>query len=75
MQLKEYLDMIKKENGTSFSWFCKKCGIARPTLRRILKGYHFGTTTAFKIIDATEGKVSYDELSQIAKRNENTHKN
>lgn len=58
MKLKDYLD----EYGIKKLQFAKKCGFTYRTLFQYLNGNDIRLSTAHKIVIATEGKVSLEDL-------------
>lgn len=58
MNLKKYLE----ENGIKIGSFAKRIGVSRQTLDRILNGHEVVLSTALKIEDITEGKVTCRDL-------------
>ncbi len=69
MELREYLKKIKKEHGSSSNWFCERAGLASYTLRRILFGEPFTIETMCKIVEASNGEVTYEDLANLYLRN------
>lgn len=58
MKLTDYLD-ARGETGLAFA---RRAGLAQATISRILSGSSPTLTTARMIVEATEGKVRYEDL-------------
>ncbi|UCH12683.1 MAG: helix-turn-helix transcriptional regulator [Candidatus Omnitrophota bacterium] len=58
MRLKEYL----KEKGLKPSSWAEENGLARSVISRYLHGYNISPSNAMKIVVATEGKVSLEDI-------------
>jgi hypothetical protein len=69
MELREYLEKIHKEHGSTRSHICKKFGLTEVTMRKVLRGYGLSLGTMKKIVDATDGAVDYMDLINVYLRN------
>lgn len=69
MELREYLAHVKSEQGICAKFVCKKMNITEPTLRKVLRGYPINIETLRKIVEGTNGNVSYMELINLYLRN------
>lgn len=58
MKIKEYLKSI----GKTQQQFAKEIGVSNVTITRAVKGYCFGSKTAKKIVDASGGLVTYNDI-------------
>lgn len=58
MKFKDYL----KHNCVNQSAFSKKYHLPNQTLSRVVKGCSVSLITAARIVDATKGEVSYEDL-------------
>lgn len=58
MKLREYLDKF----GILIGTFSKKSGVHAPTIHRIIQGEDMMLSTAAKLVKASNGFVTYDDL-------------
>lgn len=66
MRLKEYI----RKNEISIREFSRRSGVGYAPLYRICNGYDMFLDTAVKIVKATNGEVTYEDLLPTIKRQE-----
>ncbi len=66
MILKDYLDT----NGIKYNWFSKRVNITPVGLWKIFKGSDMKLSTALKIEQETNGKITCNELGKQVVKNE-----
>lgn len=72
MKLKTYL----ADNDLTFEQFAKICNVSKGTIMNILSGRDPKFSTVKKIVEITNGIVSYSDLANLLKdKNENKTKN
>lgn len=69
MELREYIEKIHQEHGSSRSHIYKRFGLTEVTIRKVLRGKGLSLKTMKKIVDATGGAVDYIDLINVYLRN------
>lgn len=64
MHLRQYL--IKY--GIKYSSFARQCNVSDQTIFSALSGKNINFSTAIKIVEISEGKVTYEDIAEYIKK-------
>jgi predicted transcriptional regulator len=62
--IQKYID----KKGMRKDFFCKQANLPRPSISVYLKGADMMLSTAARIVESTNGEISFDELAREIKK-------